>query len=132
MAHNSCQWKMVCQLKTMQEANMAVWLTFLLRSTCNGIRWNQPACRPLLPCQQFLIQPRYFMGSCGSAVRIWRMVGVPDGRSWWTGGLRRGATAAWLLGSRVRIQLRACTSCLVFAECRVGSGLCQGLIVRSE
>jgi hypothetical protein len=53
-------------------------------------------------------------------------------RSQWPRGLRRGSTAAPLLGLLVRIPPRAWMS--VFCECCVlwGRGLCVGLITRLE
>jgi hypothetical protein len=53
-------------------------------------------------------------------------------RSQWPRGLRRGSTAARLLGSWVRISPGACMS--VCCECCVlsGRGLCDGLITRLE
>jgi hypothetical protein len=51
-------------------------------------------------------------------------------RSQWPRGLRRSSAAAWLLGSRVRIPLRAWmfVSCLYVVLSCVGTGLCEGLI----
>jgi hypothetical protein len=52
-------------------------------------------------------------------------------RSQWLCSLRRRPAAAWLLGSRVRIPLRAwkLDPCVSFC---VGSGLCDELITRLE
>jgi hypothetical protein len=51
-------------------------------------------------------------------------------RSQWPRGLGRRSAAAWLLGSRVRIPLRA----WMFVSCFpcVYRGLCDGLITRPE
>ena len=48
----------------------------------------------------------------------------------WQWGLRCRSAAAWLLGLRVRIPLTAWT--FVCCVCSVSSGLCDGLIIRSE
>jgi hypothetical protein len=48
-------------------------------------------------------------------------------RSRWPCGLRRGSTDARLLGSRIRIPLRALMF-VVLVVCCVGSGLCDGLV----
>jgi hypothetical protein len=55
-------------------------------------------------------------------------------RSQWPRGLRRRSAAAWLLGSLVRIPLRAWMFvCFLYVvwSC-VGRGLCDGLITRPE
>jgi hypothetical protein len=51
----------------------------------------------------------------------------------WPRGLRRRSAAAWLLGSRVRIPLRALmfVSCVSVLSC-VGRGHCDGLVTRPE
>jgi len=48
-------------------------------------------------------------------------------RSRWPCGLRRGSTAARLLGSRIRIPLRALMF-VVFALCCAGNDLWDGLV----
>jgi hypothetical protein len=50
-------------------------------------------------------------------------------RSQWPRGIRRMSAAAWLLGSRVRIPLRALmvVTCVSMLSC-VGKSLCSGLI----
>jgi hypothetical protein len=53
------------------------------------------------------------------------------GRSQWARGLRRGSEAARLLGLWVRITPGALI-CLLCVLCVVGSGLCDGLITRTE
>jgi hypothetical protein len=53
-------------------------------------------------------------------------------RSRWLRGLRRRSASAWLLVSGVWIPLRAWmfVSCVHMLCCRVGTGLCDGLISR--
>ena len=51
----------------------------------------------------------------------------------WPYSLKRRYEAARLLGSRVRIPLRAWMFvCFVFVVCCAGSGVCDGLVTRSE
>jgi hypothetical protein len=58
----------------------------------------------------------------------------PYRRSQWPFCLRRMSAAAWLLGSRVRIPLRAwiCLLCLYVVLSCVGRGLCDVLITHVE
>jgi hypothetical protein len=77
-------------------------------------------------CLSVIVKPRKWGGPGQlGALTTWK-----ERRSLWPCSLRRRSTAALLLGSRVRIPLRALM--FVSCVCCVGSGLCDELITRPE